>query len=112
MPARIGLFPAGDKPADVKVYDLGKRVLGRSAGGIITNLRKRCRFDDHLATQILLEAEGKSDPKAWISKRLRSVDDLVYRGVDGHASDGLPPLKTKADMEYEAWEAAYYASVH
>lgn len=100
------------KSPDAQVYELGRKVLGKSAGGMITNLRKECDYDDVLAAQILTEASDKDDPKAWVSRRIRSLKDGVYRGVDGFKPDDASPLQTKADRDYADWERSYYRLVH
>lgn len=100
------------KSPDAQVYELGRRVLGKTAGGVITNLRKECDYDDVLATQILTEASDKDDPKAWVVRRIRSLKDGVYRGVDGFKPDEASPLRTKADRDYADWERSYYRLVH
>jgi DNA-binding transcriptional regulator YhcF (GntR family) len=108
--ASVTVLPV--KSPEAKTYELGKTVLGKSAGGMVTNLRRASNWDDELAIQILTEASEKADPKAWVVRRIKSLaDGTAYRGMQG-VNDDMPRLKTKADREYEAWEARYFAGVH
>jgi hypothetical protein len=50
---------------DKVIYDVGKAVLGKDAGGQITKLRKCYRGDLRAVADLLLQAEDKSDPSAW-----------------------------------------------
>lgn len=54
-----------------QVFDLGKRVLGPKAGGVITQLRKALNYDDVRALAILTDAEGKSSPMQWVQGVVR-----------------------------------------
>lgn len=98
------------KSPDAMVYDLGRKILGKSAGGVITKLRKECAYDDVLATEILNEAAEKSDPKAWVVKRISWLADRIYQGVDGYQAE-MPHLLSRDEREWQAREAEIYAGV-
>lgn len=98
------------KSPDAQVYALGRKVLGASAGGLITRLRKECGYDDVLAVEILTGAAEKDDPKAWVARCITSLKDRAYRGVDGYAG-GLG-LQTAEDREWKRREAEIYRNVH
>ena len=61
------------------VFDVGKAVLGKSAGGQVTRLRKLYRGDMRAVTDILLQAEEKSDPAEWIAGVIKrgDVDEIT-----------------------------------
>lgn len=63
------------------LFDVGKAVLGRSAGGQITKMRKLYRGDMRAVTDLLLQAEEKSNPAEWWAAVLRRAE------LDEH----LPP---------------------
>lgn len=65
---------AGD--VDEKImFDVGKAVLGKSAGGQITKLRKFYGGDMRAVTDLLCQAHEKSDPAQWIGGVLRRAED-------------------------------------
>lgn len=83
--------PAGLSP-EAEAYRLGKQVLGPSGGGLVTKLREHFGGDWLSVTDILRQAAGKGDPKAWIAGVLRGTEagrpaphklfpEEIYRGV-------------------------------
>lgn len=117
-------IPSGDKspsgPQAVKgktleaqLFEFGKGVLGKTAGGVIVNLRKACDFDDAYAMDILRQASEKHDPMAWINAAIRNStpEARAYRGVTNVAQPDGPVIESKADREYREWEKRYYATV-
>lgn len=57
------------------MFDVGKAVLGKSAGGQITKLRKCYGGDMRAVTDLLCQAQEKSDPAQWIGGVLRRAED-------------------------------------
>jgi len=85
-------MPVGDKPAwwpkrdrygrvlgdvtDKLLYQVGRAVLGESAGGQISKL-KQChpyRQDWRAAVELLLRADDTAEPRAWFAKALRKAE--------------------------------------
>lgn len=75
---------------EAKVFRIGKRVLGKNAGGLITRLRRIDGMTDVRACDLLMQAEGKDDPREWIGAIIRNGDEdgerlrrdrEIYRGV-------------------------------
>jgi len=84
--------PASDKPdwwprrdrygrvlgetTDKVLYQVGKAVLGNSAGGQITKLRKLhpYRFDLRAAIELLLRADDTAEPQAWFATALKNAE--------------------------------------
>lgn len=66
---------------DKLLFDVGKAVLGSSAGGQITKLKKYhpYRHDWRAAVELLLRADEASDPRSWFAAALHkaSVDEPV-----------------------------------
>ena len=68
------------------LFDLGREVLGRKSGGLVTRLRKAIRNDTEVAN-VLEAAATKSDPAAYVGGVLRKRAEpdpyeTVYDGVD------------------------------
>ncbi|WMT88261.1 hypothetical protein NO932_06530 [Pelagibacterium sp. 26DY04] len=97
-------------PTDAQVYAFGKFVLGRSAGGVITNLLKKCEGDLAYAAHWLSEAQHKETPMEWVQGVIRSAEMLPYRGVIGAPK---PPVdfKTREEREHEARVKEYMRGV-
>ncbi len=83
--------PAGEV-TEKQVYDLGKSLLGKSAGGMITELRKFYEYDLLAVKSILDQASEKSSPREWIAGVLRHTEQPktphhilfppeIYRGL-------------------------------
>lgn len=107
----MGVSAGKPQTLDAQVYSLGRKLLGKAAGGVITNLKTACSGDLYLALQVLQEASEKGDPMSWVQKRIRTLPhDLAYRGVEG-VDLSSPRLKTRADLEHERWEENYYRTV-
>lgn len=80
-----------DRPSlEKQAYDLGKRVLGRSSGGLITKLQKHHRGDWTAVMATLRFAADKSSPAEWVGA----------------------VLSGKRDTAWEQREAEIYAGVH
>lgn len=61
---------------DKIIFDVGKAVLGKSAGGQITKLLKLRPYlhDRRAALELLLRADDTSAPGAWFAKVLRNAE--------------------------------------
>jgi hypothetical protein len=53
------------RSVEAEVYRVGREVLGKSAGGMITDLRKAQHFDDRAALDLIEQARAKDDPREW-----------------------------------------------
>lgn len=76
--------------AEAQVFREGRRVLGKNAGGMLTNLRKSQGYDDTKALALIIEAEGKASPREWIGAVIRgevepppSMDDICPPEIYG-----------------------------
>jgi hypothetical protein len=67
------------------LYDLGRKVLGPSAGGQVTRLLRHCGSDIDAAMRTLVIAKTKSNPGQYIGEILRGQG---------------PPETTDWDAEY------------
>lgn len=85
--------PHDGKPPDPDkaVFDLGKSVLGKNAGGLVTKLKRHFGGDIGKTYGALVLAQGKSDPSAYVGGILR-----------GDSGD---------DENYREWEDNYYRTV-
>jgi len=61
---------------EAKVYRVGKEVLGKPSGGVITNLRKHCRQDLQAVCDLLEQAKARGDPMEWIQGILRRSEAM------------------------------------
>jgi hypothetical protein len=59
---------------DKIVFDVGKAVLGKSAGGQVQRLLKCYGHDLRAAADFLLQAEEKSDPRQWFAGVLKRAE--------------------------------------
>lgn len=102
----------GPKELEAEVYRFGKSMLGngKGVGGVITNLRKACEYDDAYVLELLQQAAEKHEPMAWINAAMRSVTDRPYRNVAG-VDTGPVVIESREDRAYREWEARYYATV-
>jgi len=81
----------GDPDAiEAEVFRVGKRVLGKGAGGLITKLRRIDGMTDARALELLSQSETKENPREWIGAIIRNGDPegelqrqqaAIYRGV-------------------------------
>ncbi|GEM_PF-3294887 len=55
-----------------RVFSRGKEVLGKSAGGMIANLRKKLEFNDEAAMRAIDAAAEKESPREWMSRFIQS----------------------------------------
>lgn len=70
--------------SEAEVFKLGKTVLGKNAGGVITNLKKHLNHDLKATHDLLLQAKAKENPMEWVQAAMRPVnwrDQPEYRGV-------------------------------
>lgn len=95
---------------EAEVFRFGKSVLGKSAGGVLVNLRKACDYDDAYALDLLRQAAEKHDPMAWVQAAIKSVKDRPYRGVVNDRAEG-PVIESKDDREWRKREAEIYRNV-
>lgn len=68
--------PNGDTGADAPdprklIYDLGKQILGESAGGQITRICKQEGGDMGRALSVLLKAQSAANPSEWVAGYLK-----------------------------------------
>lgn len=75
---------------DKRLFDSGKALLGKGAGGLIKNLKSRFGIEGSLS--LLDKAAGKSDPREWLAATLQDP-------------------QAKQDLEDEKWEEDYYRGV-
>ena len=73
---------AGTRPADPQkaVFDLGKAILGNSAGGLIRKLLRHVGDDCDRALDLLRRCERKNDPREYANAILRGdarADDVL-----------------------------------
>jgi hypothetical protein len=54
-----------------EVFDRGRAILGRNAGGMITNLLRHCDGDCQRVLEVLRRAESKSEPREYLGAVLR-----------------------------------------
>ncbi|SDH08134.1 YdaU family protein [Pelagibacterium luteolum] len=81
--------PVGGSPGlEKQAYDFGKTVLGKSAGGVITKLKKHHRGDWAEVLATLRMAADKADPSEWVGAVLAGKRDLSWekREADIYAS--------------------------
>lgn len=60
-------------PAELerRAFEVGREVLGKSAGGVVTKLRRVYPGDDASVITIIEEARGKSNPMEWVQGVLK-----------------------------------------
>jgi len=83
-PGRPAWWPQRDRwgrvPGDVTeklVFDVGKVVLGKSAGGQLTRLRKTYRGDPEAWRNVLdlvMQASEKSSPSEWFARVVKNAE--------------------------------------
>jgi uncharacterized protein YdaU (DUF1376 family) len=56
------------------MFDLGKAVLGNSAGGQVTRMRKAYKGDMRAVIDFLLQADEKSSPSQWFAACLNRAE--------------------------------------
>lgn len=95
---------------EAEVFRFGKSVLGKSAGGVLVNLRKACEYDDAYALDLLRQAAEKHEPMAWVQAAIKSAKDRPYRGVVNDRAEG-PVIESKDDREWRKREAEIYRNV-
>ena len=93
---------------ETEVFRVGKSVLGKNSGGVISNLRRKCEFDDAYALELISTASEKQNPMEWMQGVLRNTEKRHLRGVMGAPQPTGPVIESKADREYREWEKRYY----
>jgi hypothetical protein len=73
----------GSISLEAQLFKRGKEVLGRSAGGVISRLKKRCSGDAAQAFGLIEQAAAKENPMEWIQGVLRATDpeEMAYRNL-------------------------------
>jgi len=100
--------PAAGTSSEAEVYAVGKKVLGKSAGGVITKLRKACGYDDGYTLDWLRQAAEKQSPIEWINAVLKATDFRPYRNAINVAKPRAPMIESKEDREWRRIEAEIY----
>jgi hypothetical protein len=78
--------------AESEVYVLGREILGKGCGGVITKIRAHCRHDLRKVSDLLEQSRDKAFPMEWLQGVLRGTEDAklpaheifpeeVYRNV-------------------------------
>jgi uncharacterized protein YdaU (DUF1376 family) len=111
IPLRGPAAVSVEKSVEAEVYAVGKKVLGKKAGGVITNLRKMCEYDDEYALEWLRKAAEKQDAMEWLQAVLKASANREYLGVINLPQPTVPVIETKERREYRRWEADYYRAV-
>lgn len=60
--------------SEADVYRIGKDLLGKSSGGVITSLRKHCRQDLLAVYDLLEQSRDKAEPMEWLQGVLRGTE--------------------------------------
>lgn len=92
---------------EAELFALGRKVLGKSAGGLVTKLRKATGFDDGQVKALIEQAAEKSNPAEWIVGVLRRHDSEKF-GVPVRGSP-FPKLETAEDRAWRETERRIYA---
>jgi hypothetical protein len=88
--------------AEVELYRVGKALLGKNAGGLISSLLRHANYDLGAARAVIDQAATKQDPREWVSASMRSkangksalkaaCDDLVARAEFAERTLDLEP---------------------
>lgn len=99
------------KSLDAEVYRVGKQVLGKTAGGVITKLRGACEYDDAYCLELLGQAAEKHEPMAWVQGAIKATKDRPYRSVVG-VTAAPQVIESRDDREWRKREAEIYRNVH
>ena len=84
--------PVVEETPEATAYRVGKDILGASAGGLSSRLRKSQGYDDARVIDLLNQAREKQSPREWVGRVVAgdvsmppTVDDIcppdVYRNV-------------------------------
>ncbi|GLQ39759.1 hypothetical protein GCM10007908_33790 [Rhizobium albus] len=105
-----GAAPVMGEISEAEVFRFGKAMLGKSAGGVIANLKKVCGHDLRMAADYLRQASEKENPMEWLQKVIRasSPEAMAYRGVPGVEQFSV---ETPEDRRWKAQEKRIYAGV-
>lgn len=80
----------GSETLEAKVYRIGKSVLGKSSGGVITRLRRLPGMTDARAIELLEQATDKENPAEWIGAVLKNGDtDGQFAARQAHVMRGV-----------------------
>ncbi|MCK1479308.1 hypothetical protein IVB27_32360 [Bradyrhizobium sp. 197] len=66
--------PASLAVTESDIYRLGRDVLGKNCGGVITSLRKHCRQDLREVRDLIEQAREKAYPMEWVQGVLRGTE--------------------------------------
>ena len=100
-----------EKSLEKQVFEEGKRVLGKSAGGVLSNLRKACEFDDGYCLDLIRMAAEKHDPMAWVQGAIRATKDRPYLNIaDVKVSEQI--IESREQREWRKREAEIYRGLH
>jgi hypothetical protein len=94
---------------EAELFAFGRKVLGKSAGGLVTQLRKASDFDDAQVKALIEEAATKGDPAEWIGGVLKRHKAEGY-GLPVVAPN-VPRIKTREDREWQEAETLIYRNV-
>jgi hypothetical protein len=94
---------------EAELFALGRKVLGKSAGGVVTQLRKAADFDDVQVKALIEEAATKADPGEWIGGVLKRHKAESY-GLPVVAPN-VPRIRSREDREWDEAEKLIYRNV-
>jgi len=101
-----------ERGLEAEVYRVGKTVLGKSSGGVISKLREATGYDDPQALSLIEQAAEKHEPMAWMQKVLRRASERHLEGLCNYATDrSVPRIVTREDREWREQEARIYGGV-
>jgi len=87
--APIEASPSAGRGLEAEVYAYGKSLLGKTAGGVITKLRKHHHGDLVEAMATLRTASTKSSPIEWIGGVMRGTVDLARERREAEIYESL-----------------------
>lgn len=88
--------PSSSGSLEVEVYRFGKKLLGKRAGGLVTDLRKHCNGDFGAVMDLLEEAQGKENAREWVCAVLR-----------GEREQSAAEVVAEIDRQYREWGVDY-----
>jgi len=94
---------------EAALFAFGREVLGKSAGGLVTRLRKASDFDDGQVMGLLTEAKGKDNPVEWINGVLKRHKAESY-GLPVVAPN-VPRIRSREAREWDEAEKLIYRNV-
>ncbi len=112
---RAPVSASPSRSPEAELFDLGRKLLGKSAGGQVTRLRKATGFDDAQVRSLLEQAAEKANPSEWIAAVLKRHENAAYEGVDyeGRKPWGdVPRIKSREERDLDAFFERQYRGVH